>query len=281
MESGDPLVSADWLKANIASPDIRVVDATWFAPFLDPEETGFEAYNRGHIPGAVFFDIDDIADENSSLPHMLPDAVVFSSRIRKLGIGDGNRVIVYDRNNFFASARAWWMLRVMGHNDVHVLDGGLAAWQAAGGELEDLPPVAVDRHFTPRVRADLAVDVEQVIDAIIDDDTRIIDARPAGRFTGDAPEPRPELKSGHIPGSVSIPGGELVNADGTLKSKNDLAEIFGDLPDRIITSCGSGVTAAITALALARIGHWDVAVYDGSWSEWASDPARPIETGAA
>lgn len=278
METGDPLVTAEWLLSNIKAPDLRVVDATWFAPFTNPPETGRQAWSRGHIPGAVHFDIDVIADQTNPLPHMMPDAVTFSSRVRKLGIGDGNRIVIYDQNRFFASARVWWMLRVMGHRDVHVLDGGLAAWVEAGGELEDLPPVMVERHFTPRVRADLIMDAAGMEALVGSARMAIVDARPDGRFFGRDPEPREGLKSGHIPGSVNVPGTALITEDGHMQPASKLANLFQNPVAPTVTTCGSGVTAAITALALARLGNWDVAVYDGSWSEWASSPSRPIAT---
>ena len=281
METGDPLVSASWLKQNISAPDVRVVEATWFAPFLNPEKTGREVWAEGHIPSAVFFDIDTVCAPGTDLPHMLPDPILFSSRVRKLGIGDGNRVIVYDRNNFCASARVWWMLRVMGHDDVKVLDGGYAAWLAEGGEVEDLPPFSHERHFTARVRSDLVKDAIQVALAVKTGSHTIVDSRPAARFTGDAPEPREGLASGHIPGSCSAPSSELINADGTMKSGAELEAVLPGRWAQTITTCGSGVAATITALAYARLGNWDVAVYDGSWTDWASDPARPVATGAA
>lgn len=280
MDMRDPLVTAEWLKEHIDAPDVRIVDATWFMPSDDTGKTGERAYKKGHIPGAVFFDIDKIADQNSPLGHMLPDPILFSSRVRALGIGDGNRIIVYDQNSFFASARVWWMLRVMGHRDVHVLDGGFAAWQAAGGPVEDLPPVAVERHFTARVRADLVVDADQVASLSETNTGTIIDARPAARFTGESPEPRPDLKSGHIPRSRSVPGSQLLTPDGMMKNADTLTKLFGDVALPLVASCGSGVTAGVTALALARIGYWDVAVYDGSWSDWAANASRPIATGA-
>ena len=279
MESGNPLVTASWLKDHIEAPDVRIVDATYFPPFTQPKQSGEQAWAEQHIPGAVFFDIDTIKDDHSDLPHMLPDPVVFSSRVRKLGMGDGNRIVVYDRNKFFASARVWWMLRVMGHNDVKVLDGGYQAWLDVGGEIEDLPPVPVERHFTSRVRSDLVKDANQMMAAQQSGSHTIIDARPRERFDGTAPEPREGLPSGHIPGSISVPGGELLNPDGTLKSAEDLSVLFKQPKAATITTCGSGVTAAVTALALARLGNWDTAVYDGSWTDWASDPARPVATG--
>ena len=281
METGSPLVTADWLKQNLSAPDIRVVEATWFPPFTNPKQTGREAWAEQHIPGAVFFDIEGIKAGGTDLPHMLPDPIMFSSRVRKLGIGDGNRVIVYDRNNFCAAARVWWMLRVMGHDDVKVLDGGYQAWLDAGGEIEDLPPVAVERHFTARVRSDLVKDAGQVAAAARAGSPRIVDARPADRFAGEAPEPREGLASGHIPGSLSVPSSRLIDADGTLKPAEELKKLLPDCEAPSITTCGSGVAACITALAYARLGNWDVAVYDGSWTDWASDPSRPVATGAA
>lgn len=279
-ETGDPLVTADWLLDNLSAPDLRVVDATWFAPFTNPPETGFQAWRRGHIPKSVHFDIDEIADTTSPLPHMLPDAVKFSARVRRLGLGDGNRIIIYDQNRFFAAARVWWMLRVMGHQDVKVLDGGLSAWTGAGGAIEDLPTPPPERHFTPRVRSDLIADLRSMEMAAGMGRVRIIDARPEGRFSGREPEPRADLPSGHIPGSVNVPGSELLTPSGHMKPESDLRGLFEDPTAPTVTTCGSGVTAAITALALARLGNWDVAVYDGSWSEWASDLSRPISKAA-
>ena len=284
MPTANPLVSAKWLLENIGAPDLRVIDATWFAPFTNPPQTGREAYDAAHIPGAVYFDIDEIADPDSELAHTLPPAHVFSSRVRKLGLGDGNRLIVYDQNNFFAAARVWWMFRTMGFSEIFVLDGGLQAWTDAGGETDDLPPVAVERHLTPRVRADLVKTTEQMAAMLEMGHSKIIDARPAGRFTGDAEEPRKGLPSGHIPGSVNVPGGQLTDG-GFLKSPEALLALFTaqgiDPSQPLVASCGSGVTAAVTALALAVLGNDHVAVYDGSWTEWAMDGDRPIETGPA
>ena len=281
MESGDPLVTADWLKQHISAPDIRVVDATWFASFQNSDKSGREAWSAGHIPGAVHFDIDAIKATDTDLPHMLPDPILFSSRVRKLGIGDGNRVIVYDQNGYCAAPRVWWMLRVMGHNDVKVLDGGLKAWTDAGGALEDMPPMPTERHFTARVRSDLVKDAAQVRAASDAGNFTIVDARPATRFTGKAPEPREGLASGHIPGSLNVPSATLVHDDGTFKSTAELKALLPATGKPVITTCGSGVTASTLALAYARTGNWDVAVYDGSWTEWASDASRPVATGAA
>ncbi|MEM7492973.1 MAG: 3-mercaptopyruvate sulfurtransferase [Pseudomonadota bacterium] len=279
MEHADPLVTADWLKDNISAPDLRVVDATWVPPFLVGQKSGQERYQEAHIPGAVFFDIDDIAEPESDLPHMLPSPVLFSSRVRKMGLGDGNRIIVYDQNTFFASARVWWMLRTMGHKDVFVLNGGFSAWQAVGGPLEDLPPISAERHFTSRARADLVRNMDQVQTASAERNATILDARPAGRFEGSTPEPRADLKSGHMPGAVNIPASTLLTEAGTLKSAASLKAMLGKYVETpVITTCGSGVSAAIINLALARLGHWDAALYDGSWSEWASHTENPIDT---
>jgi len=279
---GSPLVSAEWLKAHIDAPDLRVIEATWFPPWTHEPGAARTAYETGHIPGAVFFDIDEIADPDAPLAHTLPDTVVFSARIRKLGLGDGNRLIVYDRNGFCASARAWWMLRTMGHTDVRVLNGGYAAWQAVGGESEDLPPQPVERHFTPRMRGDLVrtlAQMESLVEA--GGPATILDARPAGRFAGEAPEPREGLASGHIPTSRNLPASSLVTEAGFMKPAEALQPVFDGVTGPVVTTCGSGVSACILALALAEAGHEDVAVYDGSWSEWAEGGIRPIETGPA
>lgn len=283
MTAAPPLVSADWLAQNMQAPDLRIIDATWFAPFLGPEQTGREAYDAGHIPGAVYFDIDTIADPEADLPHTFPPSHVFSSHVRKLGLGDGHRIIVYDRNNFFASARVWWTFRAMGVSDISVLDGGWHAWIEHGGAQEDFPPVAIERHFTPRIRADLLKSTQQMTQIVANKNTQIIDARPKGRFTGDACEPRPDLPSGHMPGSLNVPGSEYLTQSGFMKSPQELKDVFSaagvDIVAPAIASCGSGVTAAITALALATLGNDLCAVYDGSWTEWASNPDHPIATG--
>lgn len=276
-----PIVSAEWLRSHLSAPDVRVLDCSWFMP--DAPQTGRQIYDAHHIPGARFFDIDDISDTDSSLPHMLPSPEKFSSRVRRLGLGDGHRVICYDQNGFLASARAWWMFRAMGHGDVAVLDGGFDAWRAAGGAIEDLPPhFQADRHFTVRPRRDLVRDLPQMKSLV--GTAQIVDARGAPRFRGEVEEPRPGLRKGHIPGSINIHYAQVIAADGRLKSEQELKTLFNaagvDLSKPIINTCGSGVTAAILALAQSVAGHDDSAVYDGSWSEWGkpeSDTA--VETG--
>lgn len=279
----DPTVSPAWLAERLDAPDIRVVDATWFMP--NDERDAKALYAERRIPGAIFFDIDEISDTDSPLPHMLPAPEKFASRMKKRGIGDGTRVVVYDNHGIFSAARVWWTFRVMGHEDVVVLDGGLPAWERAGFEIETGPPTQrMERHFTPRVRSDLVRSLNDVRRTIEDKRVPVLDARPAPRFRGDVAEPRAGLKSGHMPGALSVPSGSLTNEDGSLKSSADLQAIFdkvgADVSHGAVCTCGSGITAAIIALALARLGHWDAAVYDGSWAEWGSRDDTPVVTGA-
>ena len=280
METSSPLVTADWLKTHIDAPDVKVCETTWHPPWVPRSTNALTDYNDGHIPGAAFLDLEAFSDPGSDLPNTLPSAEQFSSRARKAGLGDGHRIILYDRNAFVASARFWWMFRVMGHSEVYVLDGGFEAWQSIG-EIEDLPPPAPsERHFTVRKRGDLLRSREQVSASLDADGYALLDARAPARFSGSGPEPRPELPSGHIPGSTNVPSSGVASASGFLKSDAELRALFGDALDasQITTSCGSGVTAAVLALALAQIGRDDVAVYDGSWTEWASNPDLPRTT---
>lgn len=277
----DPLVSTAWLADNLSAPDIKVVDASWYFPH---EERDAEAeYRVAHIPGAVFFDIDEIADQSSDLPHMLPDAVKFSARTRKLGLGDGSRIVVYDQLGLRSAARVWWTFRVMGHNEVFVLDGGLPKWIAEGRPVEDLPPPPQDRHFSARFDSGLVRSLEQMRKTVDTGAAQIIDARPGARFTGEAPEPRAGLRGGHMPGAFSVPSSALLAPDGTVLPAERLETLFKDVGvdlDRpIVTSCGSGITAAMLALALARLGRWRTPVYDGSWAEWGAKADTPIVTG--
>lgn len=272
------LVSTEWLAGHLEAPDLRVVDATWFLP-MDGRD-GRAEHAQAHIHNAVFFDIDDIADETSPYPHMLPSQAKLSSRIRRLGLGDGTRIVVYDNNRFMASARAWWMLRLFGHGDVAVLDGGLGKWRAEDRPVDDLPVLPTERHFTARQNTLLLRELDQMRANLTRRQDQVVDARSAGRFSGREPEPRPGLRGGHIPGSSSLPWNELVAADGTLLPPAQLGRHVDsagiDLRRPIVTTCGSGVSAAVLALALHEIGRDDVAVYDGSWSEWAAQPDTPI-----
>ena len=283
MEDNSGLVSTEWLAKHLSAPDVRVVDATYYLPG-DRRDAKAE-FASEHIPGAVFFDIDDIADESADLPHMLPDPVKFSSRVRKLGLGDGNRIVVYDRQGMFSAPRVWWTFRAFGHKDVAVLDGGLPKWKAEGRPLDDHPGLPRERHFTARLN-DLTVrDRTQMQRNLTNGRELVLDARSAERFRGEGDEPRPGLRSGHIPGSRSLPYSGLFDPDnGTLlprdQLKAKLTEAGVDYGKPVVTTCGSGVTAAILSLALELTGHRDHALYDGSWADWGRPGDTPIATGS-
>ena len=275
------LVSTQWLEDHLNAPDVRILDATYFLP--DDTRNAKAEYDASHIPGAQYFDIDDVADSRSALPHMLPPVEKFISRVRAMGIGDGHRVIVYDTHGIFSAPRVWWMFRLFGTQDVAVLDGGMKKWLAEGRAVEDMPPMVRDRHFTARRNAAMVKDVTQVAASAKLGDAQIIDARSPERFRGEAPEARPELRAGRIPGSMNVYYSSLVNDDGTMKGLKELQTIFDaagvDLSKPTITTCGSGVTAAILSLAMARLGHQLNAVYDGSWSEWGMYGDLKVATG--
>lgn len=277
------LVSTAWLAKHLKDPDLRLLDASWYLP--DAGRDSKAEYDAAHIPGARFFDIDDISDARSDLPHMAPPVEKFMSRMRAMGVGDGHQVVVYDGAGLLSAARVWWLFKLMGQNNVAVLDGGLPKWVAEGQPTEDMPPIPRDRHMTVRLQNQLVRDVTQVAHASKLGDPQIVDARAGARFRGDAPEPREGLRAGHIPGARNVPYTELLNDDKTLKSVDETRAIFEaagvDLSKPIITSCGSGVTAAILALALERLGHANWSLYDGSWSEWGMFPTVPIATGEA
>lgn len=279
----DPMISVDALAARLDAPDLRILDGSWVLPGVerDPKSEFFQR----RIPGAQFFDIDEIADTTQPLPHMAPPPEKFASRMRKMGVGDGATVVVYDTAGVFSAARVWWTFRLMGHEDVFVLDGGLPAWIAAGHPLDDGPPSPrQERHFTPRQQSSRVrslADMRRLVDA---GSATILDARPPGRFAGADPEPRAGLRSGHMPGASNVPVAAVVGADGKLKPAADLEAVFasaGVEPRKpIVTTCGSGITAAVLALALARIGRWDASLYDGSWAEWGGLADTPVVTGA-
>lgn len=277
------LVSTEWLATHLDAPDIAIVDASWHLPNVSRD--AHAEYVATRIPGAVFFDIDEIADTTSPFPHMLPSPEKFASRMRKMGIGDGKRVVVYDSYGLFSAARVWWMLRVFGKEDVAVLDGGLKKWMAEGRALEDGPPIKPqERHFTARFNSLMVRDKAEMQKALAAG-TQVADARGAGRFTGAEPEPRPGLRGGHMPGARNVHYAKLLNEDGTLKAPEEIRAVFAeagiDPAKPVITSCGSGVTAAVLSLGLAEIGNQKTALYDGSWTEWGSDPELPAATGEA
>jgi thiosulfate/3-mercaptopyruvate sulfurtransferase len=275
------LVSTAWLAAHRSDPDLRVIDASWYLPDMGRDAKA--EYKAAHIPGARFFDIDEITDSRSNLPHMAPPPEKFVSRMRAMGIGDGHQVVVYDGAGLFSAARVWWTFRLMGKTDVAVLDGGFPKWQVEGREVEDMLPVLRDRHITVSRQHGLVKDVTQVAHAAKLGEAEIIDARSAPRFRGEAPEPRPGLRSGHIPGSKNVPYASLLNPDGTMKAVADLRVVFEaagvNLSKPAISTCGSGVTAAVLSLALERMGHKNHALYDGSWAEWGMYEDLAVEKG--
>jgi Rhodanese-related sulfurtransferase len=283
MATDDPrtLVSTEWLAAHLNDPDLRLLDASWH--FADSGRDARAEYEAEHIPGARFFDIDEISDQRSALPHMAPPPEKFISRMRAMGVGDGHQVVVYDSKGVWSAPRVWWTFRLMGKTDVAVLDGGLPKWKAEGRPLEDMPPMVRDRHITVQRQAHLVKDVSQVASASKLGDWQIADARAAERFRGEVEEPRPGLRSGHIPASVNVPFLSLQNGDGTMKDEAGLRAAFDaaglDLSRPVITSCGSGVTAAVLSLALEMLGHRQHALYDGSWSEWGMYPDLKVEKG--
>lgn len=280
----EALVDTDWLAAHLQDPHVRVVDCSFKLPGIAP--TALADYQRGHIPGAVFFDIDDICAPGTSLPHMVPSADPFARKLGALGVGDDDRVVVYDGNGLSSAGRAWWMLRLFGHDDVAILDGGLPKWRAEGRPLDTAIPNPPARHFSARLEPALLRDKAALLGNLATRREQVADARAAGRFDGSTAEVRPGLRSGHIPGSYSLPYEQLTDPKThQLRSAEDLTRLFEDagiaLDRPVVTSCGSGVTACALAFALHLIGHPDVAVYDGSWSEWGQPGDTPVATGPA
>ena len=272
------LVTTQWLQDHLDVPDIVVVDGSYFLSTM--KRNAREEYLAGHIPGAVFLDIDEVKDQTSSLPHMMPTAEGFTSAMRRLGIGDGQTIVVYDGIGLFSAPRVWWMFRVFGARDVFILDGGMPKWKAEGRPIDFSEVRRTPRHFTPRVNHGAIADVADVLKALAGS-AQVVDARSAGRFAGTAPEPRAGLPSGHMPGALNLPWENIVE-DGRLVSQERIRKAFDDarvdINKPVVTTCGSGVSAAILWLALDAIGKEPKALYDGSWTEWASRGDLPIDT---
>jgi len=275
------LVDPAWLEARLDDPAVRIVDATWYLPNVGRE--GIDDYRESHIPGAVFWDIDRIGDPDDPLPHMAPDEATFAAHMSALGIGNGHHVVVYDNVGMMTSARVWWLLRSFGHDRVSLLDGGMIRWRAEGRPETSAPTAIEKTTFAARYNPDMIRSCAAVLANLQSRAEQVLDARAAGRFKGIDPEPRPNCRSGHIPGSLNLPFNLLIDdATKTIRPPHDLARAFSDagidMAKPVITSCGSGVTACVLALGMHLLGKTDVAVYDGSWSEWGTRDDTPIET---
>ncbi len=278
----DPLVSTSWLREHLIDSDVRIVDAAYRMPAMRPPAAA-EEYAARHIPGAVFFDVDVIADRTSSLPHMLPKADQFARDVGGLGIGNDDLVVIYDRGDYMGAPRAWWMFGVFGHDRVKVLDGGLKKWIAESGATESASVTPAPKTFQARLNEKRVRGLEDIRKNVEVRAEQVIDARSRERYEGTAPEPWPGRRSGRIPGSLNVPFTDLIDpATGEMRRVSELQKIFSaahaDLSRPIVTSCGSGVTAGVLSLALARLGV-DSALYDGSWAEWGLPDGPPVATG--
>jgi thiosulfate/3-mercaptopyruvate sulfurtransferase len=280
----DPLVSTDWLAAHLNDPKVKVIDASFKLPGVLP--LPLDDYLAAHIPGAAFFDVDAISDRSDPRPHMYPDAEQFARDVAALGISTGDTVVAYDSGSWVAAPRAWWMFLSFGYRDVKVLDGGLKKWTSEGRETQSGKVTPKPGQFTARLDPGYIRSQQQVLANIETRAEQLVDARPRGRFEGTAPEPRPESRSGHIPGSRNVPYAELFDAGtGTMKSVDELRKAFTgagvELTKPIVTTCGSGVSALVLTLALYRLGVRGTALYDGSWAEWGRPDGPPLATGPA
>lgn len=275
------LVTPQWLAEHIDDTNIVILDARMSPPGLIPKRNIQAEFEQGHIPGAVYFDIDAIADSSTDLPHMLPSPQVFSEMVGQLGVSDQHTLVIYDDGNLFSAPRVWWTFRIFGAKNVYLLAGGFSGWQQAGFALESGPASPTPQSFTAIFNRTAVKNVNEVLAALENNEIQILDARPAGRFKALEPEPRPGLRLGRIPGSINVPWGSMVE-NGNLKSPQELETIFTaqgvDLTKPIITSCGSGVTAAVVALGLAAVNAPSVSLYDGSWAEWGASDSLPIDS---
>jgi thiosulfate/3-mercaptopyruvate sulfurtransferase len=279
----ESLVTTDWLERELGASDLRVIDSTLFLPG-EPRDARAE-YEAEHIPGAVFLDLEEVSDTSNPVPHMVPPEPKFASRMASLGLRDGQRFVVYDNSPLHSSARAWWMLRSFGAHYVAILDGGLRKWKAEGRPLESGRPAVRHGHFSPSFDTRALVDKQAVAGLLGGGADEIVDARGAGRFTGEEAEPRPGMASGHIPGSKNLPQGKLFRDDNSWKRGDELRAAFDsagvDLGKPLVATCGSGITACVLLFGAHLLGKEDVRLYDGSWSEWGADPDTPKATGPA
>ena len=279
----DPMISTEWLAAHVDDPDLVIVDATWYMPGSGHDSRAEHA--ERHIPGAVYFDIDEISDHASHLPHMMPEPADFAVHARRLGVEPTSTVVIYDSAGLFSAPRVWWAFRMMGHEKTFVLDGGLPRWIAEAHPLEAGWPLKPHGEFKAHPNPALVADLSQVMSVLTDGGAQVLDARSGPRFRGEEAEPRAGLRSGHMPGARNLPWASIVGPNGALLPKADLEAAFKaagvDLERPIVTTCGSGVSAAILALGLARLGHWSTPVYDGSWAEWGGRAETPVAVGAA
>lgn len=276
------VVSADWLQQRLGAPNLRIVDASWYLPAQKRDAKA--EYDAGHIPGAVFFDHEGLSDPTSGLPHTLLSPVGFAGGVGALGLSETDTIVVYDGPGLFSAPRVWWMLRTMGAETVYLLDGGFDAWKAEGRPVTAERTVIDIATFTPRFDERAVTSFEEMTRIVDDQSRQIADARSAGRFTGEEPEPRAGMRSGHMPGARSLPATAFAD-QGRLKPlpalKAMIEEAGIDLTKPVVTSCGSGITAAVLSLALQSIGHKNNSLYDGSWSEWGSRPETKVVTGKA
>ena len=282
MPASNTFVTPEWLAAEYKKPDLVVVDGSWYLPAV--KRNGRAEYQAAHIPGAVYFDIDEVKDINSTLPHMLPPPEVFALHMARLGISDGQRIVVYDGAGLFSAPRVWFTFKLFGAKEVYILEGGFAAWKAGSLPVESGSVARAPGNFTPKFSRELVANMKRVDQSLKNGTAQVIDARPAGRFRGDDPEPRAGVASGHIPGSINVPSSAVV-VDGKLAPPEQIRKIFDEAgldPDKpIIASCGSGVSAVTLWVALEAIGIKPAALYDGSWSEWGTNPSMPKATGPA